>query len=174
VGWSHLFQGRLVQDWSRLQEDFLEANKANLKLDCRYYTGAIWTTKLISLLWVTMRAQWDSCNADRHGHIMAENHAIRHARLRQAITAQYQAVPAMLAADRVLFDDEPIKQKVKQHPNRLALWLKRTKPIVRISKADATAAIHRTTDRLTKFFRLKRKKKTAATPGQPVPSHPQT
>jgi hypothetical protein len=121
VGWSHRFQGRLVQDWSQLQENFLEANNANLKLDHRYYTGAIWTRKLISLLWVTMRAQWDSRNADRHGHTMAENHAIRHARLRQAITAQYQAVPAMLAADRALFD-EPIEPKLKQHPNRLALW----------------------------------------------------
>jgi hypothetical protein len=50
VGWSHLFQSHLVQDWSRLQEEFLEANNANLKLDCRYYTSVIWTGKLISLL----------------------------------------------------------------------------------------------------------------------------
>jgi hypothetical protein len=79
----------------------------------------------------------------------------------------------MLAADRVFFD-EPIEQKLKQHPNWLALWLKRTKPIIRISKANATAAIHCTTDRLTKFFCLKRKKKTVPTSGQPVPNHPQT
>jgi hypothetical protein len=117
VGWSQLFQGRLVQDWSRLQEEFLAANNATLKLDRRYYTGDIWTRKLISLLWVTMRAQWDSRNADRHGHTMAENHAIRHARLCQAITEQYQDAPAMLAADRVLLE-EPIEQKLKQHPNR--------------------------------------------------------
>jgi hypothetical protein len=109
---------------------------------------------------VTIWAQWDSRNADRHGHTTAENHAIRHAGLRQSIIAQYQAAPTMLAANRALFD-EPIEQKLQQHPNRLALWLKRTKPIVRISKADATAVIHRTTDRLTNFFRLKRKKKTA-------------
>jgi hypothetical protein len=175
VGWSQLFQGRLVQDWSRLQEEFLATNIETLKLDRRYYTGALWTRKLISLLWVTMRAQWDSRNADRHGHghTTAENHAIRHARLRQEITAQYHDAPTMLAADRALFE-EPIEQKLKQHPNRLALWLKRTKPIVQISKADATAAIHRTTDRLTKFFRIKRKKKPAATPGHPVPNQPQT
>jgi hypothetical protein len=36
-----------------------------------------------------MRAQWDSRNANRHGHIMAVIHAIRHAQLRQAITVYH-------------------------------------------------------------------------------------
>jgi hypothetical protein len=121
VGWFHLFQGRLVQDWSRLQEEFLEDNNTDLKPDRHYYTGTIWTHKVISLLWVAMRAPWDSRNADHHG----ANHAIRHARLRQSIIEQYHTAPTMLAADRALFDEEPIEQKLQQHPNRLD----RTKPI---------------------------------------------
>ena len=36
VGWSQLFQGRLVNDWSHLQEEFLTQNNAQLKLDRRY------------------------------------------------------------------------------------------------------------------------------------------
>jgi hypothetical protein len=51
VGWSQIFQGRLVQEcWSILQEEFLVANNAELKLDRRYYTGEIWACKLINLL----------------------------------------------------------------------------------------------------------------------------
>jgi hypothetical protein len=118
---------------------------------------------------VTIRAQWDSGHADHHGNTPAASHAIRHARLRQSIIEQYQAAPTMLAANGALFD-EPIEQKLQEPPNRLDLWLPRTKPIVRISKADATAAIHRTTHNLTKFFRWKRKKKATSqtAPGQPV------
>jgi hypothetical protein len=36
VGWSQLFQGRLVKDWGQLQEDFIENNNETLKLDRRY------------------------------------------------------------------------------------------------------------------------------------------
>ena len=41
IGWSQIFQGRLVTNWAILQEDFLETNNATLKLDRRYSTGAI-------------------------------------------------------------------------------------------------------------------------------------
>ena len=51
IGWSQIFQGRLVTHWAILQEDFLETINATFKLDQRYWTGAIWTRKLISLLW---------------------------------------------------------------------------------------------------------------------------
>jgi hypothetical protein len=76
MGWCQLFQGRLAQDWSRLQDEFLANNNAKFKLDRRYWTGKIWTRKLISLLWLAMRAQWDLRNADRHGRTKAANHAI--------------------------------------------------------------------------------------------------
>jgi hypothetical protein len=33
VGWSQLFQGRLVKDWSELQEEFRYSHNAELKLD---------------------------------------------------------------------------------------------------------------------------------------------
>jgi hypothetical protein len=67
VGWSQLFQGRLVTDWSHLQEEFLDQHNDQLKLDRRCCTGDPWARKLVSLLWSTMRAQWDHRNADRHG-----------------------------------------------------------------------------------------------------------
>jgi hypothetical protein len=77
VGWSQLFQGRFVQDWSRLQDTFLDDNNAELKLDQGYYYyGDLWLQKLISLLWTTMQVQWDHRNADRHGHNTEGNQAI--------------------------------------------------------------------------------------------------
>jgi hypothetical protein len=64
IGWVQIFNGRLVDDWSRLQDEFLATHNDEFKLDRRYWTGAIWTRKLISLLWQAMRAQWDLRNAD--------------------------------------------------------------------------------------------------------------
>lgn len=73
----------------------------------------------------------------------------------------------MLPADCALLLDKHIKQKLAQHPNHLELWLKCTKPMVQLSKAKAkakaTADIHQSTNHLTKFFRLKRKKKLTQT-----------
>jgi hypothetical protein len=158
VGWSQLFQGRLlVKDWGQLQEDFIDKNINTLKLDRRYYSGAIWARKLVTLLWKIMRAQWYHRNADRHGRTKAANHQIRHKRLLQSITAQCAEAPNILAAGRALFE-QPIRQKLLQHPNRLELWLKRTKPIVKLSKHDAEATNRQTHSQLSKYFRRKRKK----------------
>jgi hypothetical protein len=124
-----------------LQERFLETNNAELKLDHRYYTGAIWVRKVISLLWVAMPNQWDLRNADRHGPTKAANHAIRHNRLLQAITTMYTEKPHMLAADRDVLA-KSIDCKTGQHPARgLERWLKQTQQLVARSKADATAGI---------------------------------
>jgi hypothetical protein len=57
IGWSQLFQCRLVQDWSQFQDKFLEDNNDELKLDQCYYTGNIWVWKLTNLLcWGTSHA----------------------------------------------------------------------------------------------------------------------
>jgi hypothetical protein len=151
VGWSQLFQGRLVKDWSILQEEFLETHNAEMKLDRRYYSGSIWARKLVNLLWSTMRAQWDHRNADQHGRTKQENHAIRHERVLRQISEQYTEVPMMLAADRDLLA-EPIKEKAKKSPGALELWLKRAKSVVKLSTRDATEAIARTHERITTLF----------------------
>jgi hypothetical protein len=151
VGWSHIFQGRLVHEWGNLQEAFLVTNNAELKLNRRHYTGAIWARKLISLLWRTIRAQWDHRNADRHGRTKEENHTIRHDRLIGQITEQYAAALCMLAADQMLLD-EPVAMKLKKTPGRFELWLKRTQPTIRLSTQAVTAAISRTHKRIMQFF----------------------
>jgi hypothetical protein len=168
VGWSQLFQGRLVTNWSHLQEDYLETNRATLKLDRRYYSGELWTRKVISLLWTIICAQWDHRNADLHGKTKAENHAIRKARLLGDITALYDEAPNMLAANRDLLA-QPITDRMKRLPATLKLWLQRTKQIARISKHDAKAATKRTHSRLTKYFRRKTKKKSASMVAETIP-----
>jgi hypothetical protein len=40
LGWSQLFQGRLVKDWGQLHEDFIDRNNDTLRLDRRYYSRA--------------------------------------------------------------------------------------------------------------------------------------
>jgi hypothetical protein len=145
LGWSQLFQGRLANDQSRLQEDSLATNNAELKLDRRYYTGAIWTRKLISLLWTAMRAQWELRNDDRHGRTKAANYAIRHERLLKSIDEMYADAPEMLATDRAILLEPPPKQH-KNNPSHLELWLKRTRAIVSQSKVDGRAEISRTHD----------------------------
>jgi hypothetical protein len=165
VGWSQLCQGRLVTNWSQLQEDYLETNQATLKLDRRYYSGELWTRKVISLLWAVIRAQWNHRNADLHGKTKAENHAIR---LLGDITALYKEAPNMLTADRDLLA-QPITDRMKRHPATLELWLQRTKQIARISKQDAEAATKRTHSRLTKYFRRKTKNKSASTDAEKIP-----
>jgi hypothetical protein len=177
IGWSQIFQGRLVSNWAILQEDFLATHNAEFKLDRRYWTGDIWARKLISLLWLAIRAQWDLRNADRHGRTKAANHAIRHQRLITAITALHQDAPLMLATDRAVLDAEPIPVETVQNPARLELWVHRTRTIATRSKADATAAIHRTHERLTHYFKYRRKKKPTpvATAAPPTPTqHPTT
>jgi hypothetical protein len=161
IGWSQIFQSGLVTNWAILQEDFLETHNAEFKLDRRYWTGDIWARKLISLLWLAIRAQWDLRNADRHGRTKAANHAIRHKRLITAITALHQNAPLMLATDRDVLDAEPIPVETVQNPARLELWVHRTRTIATRSKADATDAIRRTHKRLTHYFKCRRKKKTA-------------
>jgi hypothetical protein len=151
VGWAQMFQGRLVKEWGILQEEFLEEHNGELKLDRRYYTGDIWVRKLIYLLWRTIRTQWDLRNGNRHGLTTEENHAIRHKRLVGQLTEQYAQAPCMLAADRVLLD-EPLGQKLRKSPGSLELWLKRTRPTIRISTQAVTEVISRTHKRITQFF----------------------
>jgi hypothetical protein len=67
----------------------------------------------------------------------------------------------MLATDRDVLDAEPIPVETVQNPSRLELWVHRTRTVATWSKADATAAIHRTHERLTHYFKHRRKKKTA-------------
>jgi hypothetical protein len=155
VGWTQLFQGRLVKDWAQLQDAFLEANKEELQIDRRYNTGDIWARKIVSLLWKIMRTQWDNRNRDLHGDTREASYAIRRARLLTQIQAQYQELPAMLADDRDLLA-EPIAQKAKQSPSSLELWLTRTRPIVKLSKQDLITTIKRTHHRITNFFRRPR------------------
>jgi hypothetical protein len=164
VGWSQLFQGRLVNDWSHLQEEFLTQNNAQLKLDRRYYTGDIWARKLISLLWTTIRACWDHRNADRHGRTKEESQSIRHKRLMGQVAEQYAHGPLMLADDRDILA-EPLSKKSQRSSAGLALWLDRIRPIVKLSKKDATAAIARTHHRITEYFNPK---------GSPNPTTPHT
>jgi hypothetical protein len=159
LGWPQLFQGRLVSDWGHLQEAFLHANNDTLNLDRRYFTGAIWTRMLISLLWVGMRAQWDHRNLDRHGATKTANHAIRHQRLLNSITAMYHEAPLMLAADTAILPASPIRL-TKKHPTGIELWLKRTRAIVNRSKQDSASEISRPHGRLHHFFRHRRLKKT--------------
>jgi hypothetical protein len=102
-------------------------------------------------LWGIMRAQWDHRNADRHGRTKEANHEIRHAQLLHQLTEQYAEAPAMLAADRNLLA-EPIKAKQKKIPAALELWMKRVRPIVKLSRHDATEAIKRTHKQITQFF----------------------
>jgi hypothetical protein len=130
-----------------------------LKLDRRYCTGAIWTRKLISLLWVGMREQWDHRNLDRHGATKMANHAIRHQRLMTSITAMYTEAPLMLAADKAILPISPTRLTQK-HPTGIELWLKRTRAFVNRSMQDATAEISRTHERLHHFFRHRCLKKT--------------
>jgi hypothetical protein len=147
-----LFQGRLVKEWSKLQEEFLDSHNAKLKLDRRYYSGNIWARKLVNLLWGIMRAQWDHRNADQHGRTKEANHEIRHARLLHQLTEKYAEAPAMLATDCDILA-EPIKEKQKKSPAALELWMKRICPIVKISTHDATEAIKHTHKQITQFFR---------------------
>jgi hypothetical protein len=151
LGWSQLFQGRLTQEWGQLQDKFLANNNDEFKLDRQHWMGALWTRKLISLLWRAMRAQWDLRTADRHGRTKEANHAIRHARLLQSITALHINAPNMLAADRDILA-EPLSVKLQHHPSRLELWLHRTRAIVHRSTTDATSIVKRTHARTTKFF----------------------
>ena len=115
---SQLFQGGLVHEWSQLQEAFLVSLPIHEQPDRKYYTGTIWTRKLISLLRGTMRAQWDHRNADRHGRTIEESHAIKHSRLMEKVATQYAQGPLMLAADRDVIA-EPLKQKEKHSPAAL-------------------------------------------------------
>jgi hypothetical protein len=83
---------------------------------------------------------WDHRNTDRHGPTKETNNEIRHARLLHQLTKQYAKAPVMLAADRDLLA-EPIKAKQKQNSAALELWMKRVRPIVKLSTHDATEAI---------------------------------
>ena len=152
IGWAQLFQGRFTKHWRTLQEAYLDENQPQLKLDRKYYSGEIWTRKLIALLWTTARACWDHRISSRHGTNKAENHAIRRARLLISIQALYNDAQQMLAADRDTLT-MPIETRMKKSPAGLELWLRRTYAIVKVSKTDALAALRRTHKRLTDYFR---------------------
>jgi hypothetical protein len=58
----------------------------------------------------------------------------------------------MLATDRTIFD-EPLHEKLKKSPGSLELWFQRTRPIVALSKKEATkASIARTHKHITPAF----------------------
>jgi hypothetical protein len=118
------------------------ASAHEFKLDRRCWTGAIWARKLISLLWLAIRAQWDLRNADRHGRTKAAHHAIRRKRLITAITALHQDAPLMSATDRDALDAEPIPVETAQIPAQLELWVHRTRTLATRSKADATDSVN--------------------------------
>jgi hypothetical protein len=114
-----------------------------MELDQCHYAGAIWARKLVNTLWTIIWAQWDSRNADRHGHTPEESQSIRRERLAQQVTTQYQMAPLMKATDRTLVA-EPIEQKMQKSLGSIALWLQHTRPTIRLSTDAVTQAISRT------------------------------
>ena len=90
-----------------------------------------------------MRAQWDHGNADRHGRTKEESRTIKHNRLMEQVTTQYNHGPLMLAVDRDIIA-EPTFRKAKHIPAAVELWLDRNVQIVKLSTAAATTATTKT------------------------------
>jgi hypothetical protein len=157
LGWEQIVQGRLAKQWSRIQDDYLDQHNHRLKLDRKFHSGEIWTRKLITLLWSTVRACWDHRNSSRHGNTKEENHhAIWRSRLLVSIRALYNEAPHMLAADRDTLA-LPLENCTKKSPAGLELWLRRTCTIAKLSKQDALAALKRTYKNITEYFKPRKK-----------------
>jgi hypothetical protein len=134
AGWSQLFQGRLVKEWSILQEAFLDSHNDKLKLDRRYYTGAIWVRKLVSLFWAAMPDCWDhpQRRPSRPNQRRKPQHPpyLRHGTNHRKILrpGPYDV------GSRPQHNIQTSQNKTKgRSPAALELWLERNMPIVKLS-----------------------------------------
>jgi hypothetical protein len=69
--------------------------------------------------------------------------------------------PIFLPPTEPFSNSQSDRRKILQDPNRLDLWLKHIKPIVKLSKHNAEATNRHTHSQLTKYFRRKWKKKAS-------------
>lgn len=133
IGWSQLFHGRFSQQWAIAYD----AHISTLQVDRRIYTGQIWVRKIITLIWEALHLTWKDRNADLHRHKAPAPLRPKRIQLLAEIQALYDEQPYMLSCDRSIFDI-PMSTRKHHSTNGLKHFLALAKPIVTLSKADAT------------------------------------
>jgi hypothetical protein len=131
---SHL-KGYLPHQWSITQAKFFH----DQGLDGRYYTGAPWTSQLITYFWTQSHTLWKGRYASAHAPA-TDNLDKSIARTRQ--TAQYSVKmadthgPIIVALDRRIFD-VPLEEHLQSRTSDLVAWTTTILPVICHSISEA-------------------------------------
>jgi hypothetical protein len=167
LGWRQLFQGRLSNEWARLQDVYLRRihSTANSK------SGLLWTTSIITTIWKEFFLMWDARNTAVHGKDSTSRHIARINRATIEIKHLHKKQPDVLATDRDLFiGDTPaaVDQWIQTHTaTHIENWLRVWKPVILDSAKAAHAFALKSVRPLRDYFETTRSPAPSRRPPKP-------
>jgi hypothetical protein len=139
LGWRQLFQGRMSNEWARLQDIYLR----RIQSTANSQTGLLWTTTIITTIWKEFFIMWETRNTAVHGKDNESRHTARIHRATIELKHLHKKQPDVLATDRALFlgdNPEAIDQWVQTHTaTHIENWLRVWKPVILDSAKAAQA-----------------------------------
>jgi hypothetical protein len=132
IGWPQVFNGRLSEEWSRLQDEHLHYTK--LTSDTR--SGVLWTTNIITAVWQQFDIVWKLRNEVIHGNDTSTRNQVRQEKASNQVRRIYAHSAQYLLSDRDhLFED--VEEHLLRPTHSLQDWVSTYKPMFTASLKKA-------------------------------------
>jgi len=128
IGWYQVFTGQLAEDWSTLQDAYLEENKT---LKNKHRSGGSWVTGLIALILNQLNETWKARNNQRHGCTPESREQKQLEQTQRDLETLYSRREEMLPCDQEHLY-RSVEEHLKMEPTSLARqqWLNIWEPVV--------------------------------------------
>jgi hypothetical protein len=146
--WTHCFQGYLPYNWGHRQEKYYDMLPSDTP---EFWSGTLWTKRLIQFLWEASSDSWHIRNETLHGGAsqLGRERGRHEAEVR--IRAMYDIAPELLVADRRIFD-RPLATVLSCRTREMEAWIRTREPILRQGVVSAKANAREHTHDIRKFF----------------------
>ena len=139
IGWRHLFQGRFSLEWSHLQDQYLQ----EIGLYHSDTTGALWVTRVITVIRKQFFLMWELRNQQVHGHDKKTQKTAKRRRLASKFKHLHTKRPDVLNTDRDLFigttGNDVNNSIASTTPKYIENWLQVWRPVI-LNSVKAAAA----------------------------------
>jgi hypothetical protein len=99
IGWRHLFNGHLTNEWRQKQDYFVRRRKIRTLT----HTGSGWSLRTLTILWTEFLHLWKMRNESIHGHDSSTQQQARRRQLRIEIEMLHTKRDQVLASDSDIF-----------------------------------------------------------------------
>jgi hypothetical protein len=149
IGWSQLFNGRMSEEWSILQDEYLKSNNI---VDHKF-TGKQWVATIIATLWNQWFEVWELRNGDVHGRDASTREIAKKNQATRELRALYRVRDQVLAEDGSIFRENAETHLAEfAHSTSIRNWLATNKPHILASIEQAKTQALVGSRLLTSYF----------------------